>query len=76
LDAAMDSATISVVVIMSVINSLVSQEARLIDITKLPLVFKDIAEGNFDEVGNAIENRPTMYDDEDSQDEPEEDDDR
>jgi hypothetical protein len=33
-----------------VINSLVSQVARLFDITKLPLVFK---------------NRPTMYDDED-----------
>jgi Reverse transcriptase (RNA-dependent DNA polymerase) len=58
-----------------IIDSLVSHEARLFDITRLPLVFKDIAKGNFDEVDNAIENRPTMYDDENSQEGPDEDDD-
>jgi len=57
-----------------VIDSLVSREALLFDITRLPLVFKDIGKEDFDVVENAIEDRPSMYDDDAPSDQGEDED--
>lgn len=56
-----------------VITALSQQGAILFDITRPPAVFDEIEASNFDEVERAIENRPSMYEDDDDSDTDEDD---
>lgn len=48
-----------------VVAALAEEEAVLFDIDRLPSVFAEVAAEDFDEVQRAIENRPSMYDNDD-----------
>jgi hypothetical protein len=49
------------------IDSLVSHGAILFNMDRLPLVFTGVEENKFDEVERAIEDKPTMYDDDEDE---------
>lgn len=51
-----------------VVAALAEEEAVLFDIDRLPSVFADVKAGDFDEVQRAIENRPSMYDNDNEDD--------
>ncbi|HKQ85034.1 MAG TPA: RNA-directed DNA polymerase, partial [Steroidobacteraceae bacterium] len=57
-----------------IIAGLSAREAILFDIKKPPAVFAEVEASNFDEVERAIEDRPSMYDDDDEPDEDEDND--
>ncbi len=48
-----------------VVAGLAKEQAVLFDVNRLPSVFADVKAEDFDEVQRAIENRPSMYDNED-----------